>query len=68
MKKAFHYPSPHRKILLGDGFAGLEPSHPLHGKAMIEDKPTAYICQVGSCSAPVTELDDLEEKLSGLPL
>ncbi len=68
IEKAFHYPSPHRRILLGEGLGALQASHPLFGKDMVDDKATAYVCQVGSCSPPVTDLDVLEDNLSSLPL
>ncbi|NVJ91341.1 MAG: thioredoxin domain-containing protein [Methylocystaceae bacterium] len=68
IKKASLSPSPHRKILLGDGNTALDPAHPLFGKKMIDDKPTAYVCQLGRCSAPVTDPDELENLLNNLPI
>jgi len=66
--KAAKYPSPSRKLLLGDGQKHHEQPHILTGKVKQEEKATAYICQFGGCSAPITDQDILEEKLSGLPL
>jgi uncharacterized protein YyaL (SSP411 family) len=45
----------------------LPPDHPAFGKAMIDGKPTAYICRHGTCSAPVTDINSLQAALS-LPL
>ncbi|MDV7339876.1 thioredoxin domain-containing protein [Terasakiella sp. A23] len=66
--KASGYPSPQRKLLLADGQKPFSDGHTLAGKTMVEDKATAYVCRLGSCSAPVTDVDSLEDTLSQLPL
>ncbi|WP_299442534.1 thioredoxin domain-containing protein [uncultured Rhodospira sp.] len=42
----------------------LPPDHPAHGKAMVDDRPTAYVCRGPVCSAPVTAADDLAARLA----
>jgi len=68
INKASRYPSPNRKLLLGDGKTTPESPHMMAGKLMIKNKPTAYVCQVGTCSPAITSPDELEEALSELPL
>jgi len=68
IKKASHYPGPQRKILLADGEIDVSKSHILFGKEKIDKKATAYVCRLGTCSAPVTDPDSLEDTLSQLPL
>jgi uncharacterized protein len=68
ISKAAHYPSPNRKLLLGDGHKAFKSPHALAGKTMRDKNPTAYICQVGTCSEPVTSVIELEEILSSIPI
>jgi uncharacterized protein YyaL (SSP411 family) len=39
------------------------PGHPAHGKAMVDGRPTAYVCRGPVCSAPVTDAADLAARL-----
>jgi len=64
--KVLQHNSPMRKLLLGDKNHSFDGLHPLAGKKMIENSPTAYVCQVGSCSPPLTTEVDLEETLASL--
>lgn len=41
----------------------LPEGHPAAGKAVIDNKATAYVCRGQTCSAPVTEPDDLARML-----
>ncbi|MCX5494836.1 thioredoxin domain-containing protein [Kaistia dalseonensis] len=43
----------------------LSPAHPAFGKSAIESRATAYVCQEGRCSLPVTEAADLAALLEG---
>ncbi len=43
----------------------LPATHPAAAKTMVEDKPTAYVCEGTVCSAPVTDPAALTELLSG---
>lgn len=45
----------------------LPPAHPLTGRGLEDGKPTAYICQRGECSAPITSPEQLALQLT-LPL
>lgn len=68
ISKASRYPSPNRKILLGDGKTAFRSPHALAGKTMKADKATAYVCQVGTCSKPLNTVIGLEEHLSSIPI
>ncbi len=37
--------------------------HPMHGKTMQNGQPTAYVCQRGACSAPITNPVTLSQML-----
>jgi uncharacterized protein YyaL (SSP411 family) len=37
--------------------------HPMHGKGMQNGQPTAYVCQRGTCSAPITNPVTLSQML-----
>jgi uncharacterized protein YyaL (SSP411 family) len=37
--------------------------HPMHGKGMQNGQPTAYLCQRGTCSAPITNPVTLSQML-----
>jgi uncharacterized protein YyaL (SSP411 family) len=43
----------------------LPPSHPAHGKGMIDGRPAAYICVGPVCSPPVTDPTSLARQLRG---
>jgi len=40
--------------------------HPAHGKTMQNERATAYICQAGTCTAPLTKPDDLRRAIEDL--
>ncbi len=63
-----NYPSPFRKILLGDNSPLLHAPQALQGKSLKEGKPTAYVCQLGSCTPPVNSAEELKDILNHLPL
>jgi uncharacterized protein YyaL (SSP411 family) len=42
----------------------LPPSHPAHSKGAVHGAPTAYVCQEGRCSLPVTQPEDLAALLA----
>ncbi|MFV3076684.1 thioredoxin domain-containing protein [Niveispirillum fermenti] len=48
-----------------DGRVFSSPQHPAAGKTMVENRPTAYLCQEQHCSAPVTRATDLAALLDG---
>lgn len=39
--------------------SSLSPDHPAYGKTKIGDQTTAYICQNGTCSLPITDLNQI---------
>ena len=43
--------------------ATLPPGHPAHGKAALDGRPTAYVCQGGTCSLPLTDASALRSAL-----
>ncbi|MCB2107627.1 MAG: thioredoxin domain-containing protein, partial [Rhodobacteraceae bacterium] len=47
---------------IGEGTA-LPATHPAHGKTAVDGKSTAYVCRGTSCSAPVTDPNDLRALL-----
>ncbi|WP_135081276.1 thioredoxin domain-containing protein [Terasakiella sp. SH-1] len=67
IKKASYYPSPSRKLLLGGKQGKIDGPALLKDKKMIDKKPTAYVCQFGTCSLPITSEDEMEGTLSSLP-
>lgn len=44
----------------------LPETHPAHGKAVIDNKPTIYICLGTTCTSPLTNLSDLQVVLANL--
>ena len=42
----------------------LPPGHPATGRGMEGGQPTAYICQAGACSNPITSAVDLANALT----
>ncbi len=46
--------------------AALPANHPAHGKTLIDDKPTAYVCEGPVCSLPIVESRDLIDALAVL--
>jgi len=65
--KASLYPSPSRKLLLGDGQKQDKNPEILQDKTLTKNKATAYVCQQQQCSAPLNDADSLETLLSELP-
>ena len=63
LSMASKYSSPNRKILLGDNSSQFETIHPLYGKLSVDEQDTVYVCQVGQCSAPITDAQKLEDHL-----
>ncbi len=59
-----HY-LPNKVVLCSDEDSPLS-SPLLEGRRTIDGKPTAYICSNYTCDAPVTELTQLDERLSAL--
>jgi len=54
---------PNRLLIVVSPEEGLPEGHPAHGKAMINGQPAAYICQRGTCSAPITNPVALSQAL-----
>ena len=63
---AHRHPLCHRHILVLTPDATLPRTHPAHGKQMINEVATAYICPGQSCLAPLTAPDELIAALDGL--
>ncbi|MBL8629681.1 MAG: thioredoxin domain-containing protein [Rhodospirillaceae bacterium] len=61
---AFAVSEPNLVVSVIDGTDSLPPSHPAHGKKMLADKPTAYVCRGSTCTAPVTLPIDLMRALA----
>ena len=51
-------------VLRTDAKSVLPSTHPAFGKEPLDGRPTAYVCQNGSCSEPLTNLDALLERLN----
>ncbi|WP_417840522.1 thioredoxin domain-containing protein [Terasakiella sp.] len=66
INKAYLYPSPIRKVLLGDGQNQQNTPEILQGKVLHNQKATAYVCQNATCSPPLTEPSMLEAHLNDL--
>ncbi|WP_417798041.1 thioredoxin domain-containing protein [Terasakiella pusilla] len=66
IKNVYTSSTPHLKILLADGKQAYPIDHPLHKKSQIADKPTAYVCRLGTCSPPVTDPTVLASLLTPL--
>jgi uncharacterized protein YyaL (SSP411 family) len=58
---------PNRLLVVVGPDEKLPERHPAHGKAMQNGLPTAYVCQRGTCSAPITNPVTLSQALQ-LPL
>lgn len=58
----------HRKTILLTlaAASALPPSHPAHGKTMINGKPTIYVCVGHRCSLPMTDTSRLAATISDL--
>lgn len=54
--------------LLSEDVNSFSPLHPAHGKQLINNAPTAYLCTQGSCQAPATSIEALNTTLAGLNL
>ncbi len=54
---------PNRLLLVVSPEESLPEGHPAFGKAMINGQPAAYICQRGTCSAPITNPVALSQAL-----
>ena len=54
---------PNRFLLQIEPGDTLPVGHPAFGKAMINNQPTVYICQQGTCSAPITSPVTLAQAL-----
>jgi uncharacterized protein len=55
-------PSTRHLIYLKDG-AELPDTHPAHGKARVDGKPTAYVCVGTTCTLPLTSAEELRDHL-----
>lgn len=60
-------PLPTRVLDYSDGDTpsslGLPLSHPAHGKGMVDETATAYVCRGSTCSAPITDPGLLRQAL-----
>ena len=54
---------PNRLLIVVDPNETLPQGHPAHGKTMQNGQPAAYICQRGTCSAPITNPVTLSQAL-----
>jgi hypothetical protein len=54
---------PNRLLVVVSPEESLPEGHPAHGKTMINGQPAAYICQRGTCSAPITNPVALSQAL-----
>ncbi|MBV9330126.1 MAG: thioredoxin domain-containing protein [Alphaproteobacteria bacterium] len=54
---------PNRLLVVAPPDDALPEGHPAHGKPMQNGQPTAYICQRGTCSAPITNPVTLSQVL-----
>jgi len=55
-------PLPTRILEQTDGIR-LPPNHPAHGKSLVDGQATAYVCRGFTCSPPLTDPDQLRERL-----
>ena len=63
---AHNHPIAYRQIVSLSDTQNLPPKHPAHGKQAIDGQPTAYICPAQSCLPPVTQTDELINRLDAL--
>ena len=49
-------------VRMADG-ADLPDDHPAHGKSLVDNKPTVYICVGTTCTLPLTEPEDIRKQL-----
>jgi uncharacterized protein YyaL (SSP411 family) len=54
---------PNRLLVVVSPEETLPEGHPAHGKTMVNGQPAAYICQRGTCSAPITNPVALSQAL-----
>ncbi|MGZ8621804.1 MAG: thioredoxin domain-containing protein [Solirubrobacterales bacterium] len=52
-------------LVLAGGPEGSERPELLRGRASVEERPAAYVCERFACTAPVTGADELERLLAG---
>jgi hypothetical protein len=57
-------PMPNAMVLQLEPGDALPPGHPAAGRGMEGGHPTAYICQTGACSQPITNAADLAAALT----
>ncbi|MBL8709753.1 MAG: thioredoxin domain-containing protein, partial [Rhodospirillaceae bacterium] len=57
-------PAPHVVLSIVERGSDLPPAHPAAGKAAIAGSATAYVCRNRTCSAPVTEPEELADLLA----
>ena len=63
---AHHHPIAYRQIITLTDAQSLPPTHPAHGKQTIDGQTTAYICPGQSCLPPITQTDELINRLDAL--
>ena len=54
---------PNKLLIVISPEDSLPEGHPAHGKTMVNGQPTAYVCQRGTCSAPITNAVSLSQAL-----
>jgi hypothetical protein len=62
---AFQASQPNRVLIQIAPGASLPAGHPAAGKGLVDGRPTAYVCVGPTCGLPVTEPEDLRERLAG---
>ncbi len=62
----YDQPVPNRVVQKIAPGTELPSNHPATGKGLVEEKPTVYVCEGPTCSAPITDADALRDHLKSL--
>ncbi|RMF08634.1 MAG: thioredoxin domain-containing protein [Alphaproteobacteria bacterium] len=65
-RAVYDQPVPARVVQIIDPDTRLPDGHPAAGKGLMDGAPTAYVCKGVTCSAPITDPDDLRDHLRSL--
>jgi hypothetical protein len=57
---------PRRVVQIIAPMETLPAGHPAHGKALVEGRPTAYVCEGPVCSLPIVSSLELVDALANL--